>query len=220
MTPVVRLLRATKDFVFLDSDTIQAGRRWRAEIAGALRNASLVVVFWCRHSSESSEVEVEYQAAIAAEKDILPVLLDSTPIAPALTEFQWIDFRELARERHLDLEVSETGPARMDDLRPSAQPMVRRMFKAAAFLAIAAFTLMILSLFSLSAASPDAGNSPIALLIVIGSFIVALGIWAIRWKRKRKPVSTDASANPTIQEQQMSASLQEEIQRRHRMQLV
>jgi len=200
VTPVVRLLRATKDFVFLDSDTIQAGRKWRAEIAGALRNASLVVVFWCRHSSESSEVETEYQAAIAAEKDILPVLLDSTPMARALMEFQWIDFRELAREQHLDLEVAGTGPARIETLRPGALPVLRRLWKPVAFLALAAITLlMILPMFLLSGASPEASNNPIGLLIVIGAVIVALAISAIR--RRRKRVRTDAPASPTMQEQ-------------------
>lgn len=115
VTPVVGLLRATRDFVFLDADTIAPGRKWRAEIDSALRDASLVVVFWCRHSSESMEVQSEYRTAIAADKDVLPVLLDSTPVAGDLAEFQWIDFRELAGERHAgpasDDRVSRVPPA-------------------------------------------------------------------------------------------------------------
>lgn len=100
VTPVVRLLRATRGRVFLDVDTILPGRRWRTELMTALRAATLIVVFWCRHSSQSSEVQTEYRTAVEVDKDVLPVLLDSTPLPHDLEAFQWIDFRELSQERH------------------------------------------------------------------------------------------------------------------------
>jgi hypothetical protein len=100
VTPVVRLLRGTEDLVFMDVDAIQPGQKWRAEIDAALSNATLIVVFWCLHSQASTEVRAEYQAAIKAEKNVLPVLLDSTPVPSELEVFQWVDFRELAGERH------------------------------------------------------------------------------------------------------------------------
>jgi hypothetical protein len=104
VTPVVHLLRATKDVVFFDADSIRAGKKWRTELSRALLGANLVVVFWCVHSSSSMEVASEYQAAIRAEKDLLPVILDSTPVPTELCEFQWIDFRELARKQHVNEE--------------------------------------------------------------------------------------------------------------------
>jgi hypothetical protein len=100
VAPVVRLLRATKGLVFLDSDSLTPGKRWRTELSASLLDANLVILFWCLHSSESQEVAKEYQAAVRGEKDVLPVLLDSTPVPPNLREFQWIDFRELARDQH------------------------------------------------------------------------------------------------------------------------
>jgi len=96
VSPVVSILRATRGLVFHDADSIQPGKRWRSEIADALGAAQLVVVFWCLHSCESSEVKQEYDAALHAAKDVLPVLLDSTPLPIPLREFQWIDFRRLA----------------------------------------------------------------------------------------------------------------------------
>jgi hypothetical protein len=43
--PVVKLLRINKSFVFQDIDGIQPGKRWRSEIAQALAESHLVVVF-------------------------------------------------------------------------------------------------------------------------------------------------------------------------------
>jgi hypothetical protein len=156
VTPVVRLLRATRDFVFLDADTITPGRKWRPEIDSALRSAHLVVVFWCRHSSESTEVQAEYRTAIAAEKDVLPVLLDSTPIADDLAQFQWIDFRELAGERHGEpAPVSRTVAPAKAAMRSS----FRRWALPAALTAAAAVVLLAFVTLRLSA--PSHGRPPI-----------------------------------------------------------
>src|SRR5262245_69363 len=98
--PVVRLLRATEDLVFQDLDSIKPGRKWRREIGGALYAAHLVVLFWCYHSSRSAEVRREYELALTTGKDVLPVLLDTTPLPEQLNEFQWVDFRLLVGSAH------------------------------------------------------------------------------------------------------------------------
>jgi len=97
--PVVALLRA-RDSIFLDLDGIKPGKKWRMQLDEALRAAELVVLFWCRHSVRSKEVQKEYEFALSTGKNVLPVLLDSTPMPESLREFQWVDFRELARSRH------------------------------------------------------------------------------------------------------------------------
>ena len=98
--PVVKLLRVAPAFVFLDSDSIQPGQQWRTVLEQAISDANLVLVFWCRHSGQSPEVAREYQAALGAAKDIVPVLLDATPLPKPLTEYQWIDFRTIAGMTH------------------------------------------------------------------------------------------------------------------------
>src|SRR5262245_10123134 len=98
--PVVRLLRATEDLVFQDLDSIKPGRKWRREIEEALYAAHLVVLFWCYHSSRSAEVRREYELALTTGKDVLPVLLDTTPLPEQLNEFQWVDFRLLVGSAH------------------------------------------------------------------------------------------------------------------------
>ena len=54
--PVVSLLRVRQGLVFLDRDRIEPGKKWRDELDTALNDASLIVIFWCRHSEASFEV--------------------------------------------------------------------------------------------------------------------------------------------------------------------
>src|SRR5262245_31410695 len=98
--PVVGLLRATKDLVFQDVEGIRPGRQWRRQIEDALHAAHLVVLFWCYHSSRSTEVRKEYEFALSMGKNVLPVLFDKTPLPEALNEFQWVDFQWLVGLRH------------------------------------------------------------------------------------------------------------------------
>jgi|SRR5215470_2016021 len=113
VAPVVRLLRVNRSLVFQDSDRIPPGQRWRA-IAKALAKSNLVVVFWCHHASGSNEVSKEWRAAIELAKDLLPLLLDSTPLPSELADFQWIDFRATVGTNHgamgSPLEAAQPGP--------------------------------------------------------------------------------------------------------------
>jgi hypothetical protein len=115
VAPVVKLLRVNKSLVFQDTDSIQAGKRWRSQIAEALAKSDLVVVFWCNHASQSEEVSKEWKSAIEQEKDLLPLLLDATPLPPKLTDFQWIDFRGMVGAHH-----SSVAPPRQSSAHTSS----------------------------------------------------------------------------------------------------
>jgi len=106
VAPVVELLRANKSLVFQDTDSIPPGKRWRSEIAKALDESHLVVVFWCDHASRSDEVSKEWNTAIEQQKNLLPLLLDATPLPPELDEFQWIDFRGIVGANHSSIDSS------------------------------------------------------------------------------------------------------------------
>jgi hypothetical protein len=99
--------------VFQDADRIPPGKRWRDEIAKALAESNLVVVFWCDHASQSSEVAHEWRAALEQEKDLLPLLLDATPLPAELADFQWIDFRGTVGTNHsaIDRRARELEPS-------------------------------------------------------------------------------------------------------------
>lgn len=101
VTPVVALLRASEALVFRDADGLKPGKRWREQLSTAIAESKIVLVFWCHHAAASEEVLKEYSAAIESGKDVLPVLLDTTPLPSKLAEFQYIDFREaLLHERN------------------------------------------------------------------------------------------------------------------------
>ena len=116
ISPIVRLLRVgwVWRLVFYDVDSITPGKKWREERDEALTHADLVLVFWCFHSSESDEVQYEYQAAISAKKDLLPLLLDATPLPADLREFQWIDFRNLTGFSHNRQQKQELRKTRVE----------------------------------------------------------------------------------------------------------
>jgi hypothetical protein len=113
--PVVRLLQAVPgggSGVFQDRIGITPGKKWRPIVMAALRDARLVVVFWCAHSKESVECAREYGEAIQLDKDVVPVLLDSTPLPPALGDYEWVDFRALAERSHGVDDAAHTAATR------------------------------------------------------------------------------------------------------------
>ncbi len=122
VAPIVKLLRVNKSLVFQDIDGIQPGERWRSEIARGLAESHLVVVFWCDHANRSDEVSKEWKAAIEQEKDLLPLLLDATPLPPGLGEFQWIDFRGTVGANHSSIAsaANDTSASR-PPLNPSSE---------------------------------------------------------------------------------------------------
>lgn len=101
VVPVVKLLRLGEHgMVFIDLDGIRPGERWREKLEDALRRSRYVLVFWCAHSSASPEVGHEVRAARAAGKELVPVLLDATPLPVDLSDYQWIDLQALAGPGH------------------------------------------------------------------------------------------------------------------------
>lgn len=126
VAPVVRLLRVNKSLVFQDTDRIPPGKRWRDEIAKALAESNLVVVFWCDHACRSTEVSSEWKAAIGQDKDLLPLLLDATPLPPELGQFQWIDFRGTVGANHSSID----SPADDLPITAPAPPMAARPRRA------------------------------------------------------------------------------------------
>jgi TIR domain-containing protein len=140
VSPVVKLLRVNKSLVFQDTDAIQPGKRWQGEIAKALAESHLVVVFWCTHASRSNEVSREWQAAIEQKKDLLPLLLDTTPLPTELAEFQWIDFRGTVGASHSSLNLSDNAIEGRAPPLPSGAPRKSARWllptAAAAFLGI------------------------------------------------------------------------------------
>jgi hypothetical protein len=91
---IVSVLSASNDtIVYCDADSIRASGRWREELEKAISEANVVLVFWCHHSNTSYEVRKEFALALERGKDVLPLLLDGTPLPGKLVERRAIDFR-------------------------------------------------------------------------------------------------------------------------------
>ena len=223
--PVVKLLRVNNSFVFQDVDHIRPGKKWRGEIAKAISDAQLVVVFWCNHASNSIEVSNEWKEAIKQEKDLLPLLLDKTPLPPELSEFQWIDFRGMVGMNHGTVE-----PHAVESTTSVEAKRFSIIGFATAFIAIMSVSLVTL-LNTKDSAPPSHGSPvespplppPIADSAYVNSFLlffaVAITIIAclmgyMRWRLRRRTVITTATPPPEEFGQIIAKELEVEILRR------
>jgi TIR domain-containing protein len=228
VAPVVKLLRVNKSLVFQDIDDIQPGRRWRSEIAKALAESHLVVVFWCDHASRSDEVSKEWKVAIDQEKDLLPLLLDATPLPPELGEFQWIDFRATVGANHSSIDSSDNA---IMPSPPSPRAAARAMsvrWLSLTGLATALGIAVVLSLFTLRAPQPEdptplplpASAEPldfvISTLLLLGVVftVTACLVWLLRRRSKRGISVERARRHPGKIERRIASELEVEILRR------
>lgn len=235
VAPVVRLLRLNKSLVFQDIDDIQPGKRWRSEIAKGLAKSHLVIVFWCGHARCSDEVSKEWKSAIEQEKDLLPLLLDATPLPPELGEFQWIDFRATVGASHTAI-VSPANDSIEPPLPMSSTEKARR--SPSPWLILGGFAAVVVavaagSLFTLHSQAPmstgDSTPQPIppsfgvfdsifrkdfllwfALLIAVTACLV----WLLRWRTKRVEPMEMANAPPREFERHVASEIEAEILRR------
>ncbi len=228
VAPVVRLLRVNESLVFQDADRIPPGKRWREEIAKALAESNLVVVFWCHHASRSSEVSHEWRAALQQKKDLLPLLLDATPLPAELGDFQWIDFRGTVGTNHsaVDSRAHELEP------RPSPSPRMAASRRRAAWYvsvggAAAAAVVLVFTWTLTGEQTPpipipqDPGTGApvlaptipwIPLVVLVGA-LGAFFFW-LRHRGSRRRRSETASPPPGEIERRIAVELEAEIVRR------
>jgi hypothetical protein len=226
--PIVKLLRVNNSFVFQDIDHIRPGKKWRSEIERALNDAHLVVVFWCDHASKSMEVSNEWREAIKQEKDLLPLLLDETPLPAELGEFQWIDFRGTVGMNHGSIEPPPPRPQ-------LSAPVKSHWFSLMGFATILIATLG-LSLFTWNLPNnvpqpiPPSGNLPpppppvaesayssdLFLIASVTFAIVASLLWLIKLRSKsRRVIETDTPSTDKVQ-QLIANRIEAEMLRRTR----
>jgi hypothetical protein len=87
-----------KEAVFWDADLVP-GELWFEQLKQHIDTAPQLFVCWCRHSALSAEVKREYAYALAANKRVVPVLMDRTPLVPELSAIHGIDVRPMIRHR-------------------------------------------------------------------------------------------------------------------------
>ena len=97
-----------KEAVFWDADLVP-GELWFDQLKQHIDTAPQLFVCWCRHAALSAEVKREYAYALAANKRVVPVLMDRTPLVPELSLIHGIDVRPMIRHRsHRTLAIAST----------------------------------------------------------------------------------------------------------------
>ncbi|MBC8870482.1 MAG: protein kinase [Planctomycetes bacterium] len=233
VAPVVKLLRLNQSLVFQGIDDIQPGKRWRGEISRGLDESQLVVVFWCEHASRSRKVAREWKAATEKDKDLLPLLLDGTPMPPEMSEFQPIDFRETVGPNHGIVFSSA------DDVRVRARAGSRFLVSLGAILVVALAILLLLRDLSgllhshfnaLASASHDSDlpsdydiqdrqRSNISKVISLGVAVLVAAAYVCLLLARRRRVARKvefevAGTQPSDLDQRMATEIQTEIIRR------
>ncbi len=101
VSAIVSLLCAGNGaLVYCDADSIRTGGRWREELGAAISGADVVLVFWCHHSNISYEVRKEFALALELGKEVLPLVLDGTPLPGKLADRRCIDLRARVGAMH------------------------------------------------------------------------------------------------------------------------
>lgn len=220
--PVVALLRASRAHVFRDADSLEPGKKWRDQLSEAISDAEVLVLFWCHHAVESSEVGNEYRDAIAKGKDVLPLLLDDTPLPESLAEYQYIDFRGAFPGGH---NVIRATPAAAPP-RKSAPGKWGAM--AAGVLALIALPLYFLTYSTGTGDPPVVGDPPVIVLPaeqampvvpwLIAFILLSFGIFLwFRFRRLRvgsRRESLPAGPLGPASEHLMATTIEEELRRR------
>jgi hypothetical protein len=89
------IIRAVGVKPWRDEQSIDPGELWRVSIATSIEHCERMLVFWCRHSESSDEVQREYELAIEKKKLIVPIRLDRSRMSSKLSPYQEIDVRRL-----------------------------------------------------------------------------------------------------------------------------
>ena len=84
--------------IFWDGQ-LEPGEPWFQQLKTHIDAAPQLFVFWCGHSSSSTEVRREFVYALQQRKRVIPVLLDDTPLADELAPIHGIDLRGAIRHR-------------------------------------------------------------------------------------------------------------------------
>jgi hypothetical protein len=89
--PLVHLLRASGQSVFIDVENIDYGYDWQSALGKAIKESDRFLLFWSKASLGSEYVRCEFETAIKTPScKIVPVLLDNTPLPAVLSRFQGV----------------------------------------------------------------------------------------------------------------------------------
>lgn len=80
-----------------EDDMIYSGRQWSRIIRESIESNEILLLLWSKDAAESHFVEFEWTTAMALGKNIVPCLLDDTPLSSSLSSYSKISLQELEK---------------------------------------------------------------------------------------------------------------------------
>ena len=93
LQPLLQDLGAHGITVWRDQDSLYGGQQWPKAIGEAIAAHDVLLLVWSQEAAASHFVEFEWNTALALQKNVLPCLLDQTPLPSALRAINGIDAR-------------------------------------------------------------------------------------------------------------------------------
>ena len=84
--------------VWRDETSLFGGQHWPKAIGEAIQTSDFMLLVWSKNTERSKMVEFEWNTAIALGKDVIPCLIDETPLPPTLTSINGILLDDFARD--------------------------------------------------------------------------------------------------------------------------
>jgi hypothetical protein len=95
--PVVKAQEGLQWAAFIDIDHTPLGSDWEKEHGQNIEYSDRLLLCWSKNSAISENVEREWRHALECGTDIVPVLLDDSPLHRDLARFHAVDLREYIR---------------------------------------------------------------------------------------------------------------------------
>lgn len=111
---LAHLQQAPAISIWRDQEKIYGGQKWPKILGEAIADQDIFILAWSKHSAASHFVEFEWTTAIALKKTIIPCLLDKTPLPPALSATQAIDYQKAEDTAFLMLQALQAKPPTQD----------------------------------------------------------------------------------------------------------
>jgi formylglycine-generating enzyme required for sulfatase activity len=106
------LLQRDGAIVYRDKSSMRFGHNWREEMFPLVCKCDYFLLLWSFHSSKSRFILEEINEALKHDRNILPCLLDLTPIIPQLEDIRRLDLNDLHKgyihlKQSLDLDSNQ-----------------------------------------------------------------------------------------------------------------
>lgn len=119
--------------VWMDTERLRAGDDWREAIDDGIRSAFALVVVMSPAAKASEYATYEWSCAWGARVNVIPLLLQPTPLHPRLAALQYLDFSDMGarpwdklieRLRELESQNQHSGVRVSRDAPPAVQRAV------------------------------------------------------------------------------------------------